>query len=194
MHRFCFFLDWPGWSAEVWAAWVQAVGSVVAIVAAFVIAARQARSDRVRREREYSDRARSLGLYLLPYLRDMSDLNNRIWGYEHPDHDVENTGPNECIAGPIALAAMRVPKALTERIGQLHELGPAARGITTAIYMTVRAQDSMSIDKYGRQLIFDKKEFYDRMWTALGGLTSALNTIEAQFPESHRDATEQSKE
>lgn len=40
---YCFYLDWTGWSPEVWAAWAQAILSAVAIVVAARLATTQTR-------------------------------------------------------------------------------------------------------------------------------------------------------
>jgi hypothetical protein len=47
--EYCFYLDWAGWSPEVWAAWAQAILSAVAIVVAARMATNQDR--RARRSR-----------------------------------------------------------------------------------------------------------------------------------------------
>lgn len=43
MNQFCIYLDWDGFTPEVWAAWTQAILSVVAIFAASSLARRQER-------------------------------------------------------------------------------------------------------------------------------------------------------
>ncbi|WP_343649451.1 hypothetical protein [Stenotrophomonas sp.] len=45
MHQFCFYLDWAGTKPEVWAAWAQALLSVVAIYFAGRFALQQHRRD-----------------------------------------------------------------------------------------------------------------------------------------------------
>ncbi len=68
---------------EVQAAWVQAIGSIAAILIAIAIPAAQHFITMRGTRRERADRARSLGLLLLPHIKSFAAKNEKIWSEEH---------------------------------------------------------------------------------------------------------------
>ncbi|WP_267122929.1 hypothetical protein [Xanthomonas sacchari] len=178
-------LDWP--------AWVQAVGSLLAIAIAIAVPAVQHQLAARERIRESRDRARSLGLELYPYIEEMLRKNNAIWDAEHPDHDVEEAGDNCCFIGARTRKALEIPLEMKEKLASLHQLGPAAEGIQTAVYNIVRATQFLTTKEVRREteifgwtidhrtITFDKKRFYDLMWGALQGMTASQAHIDALF-------------
>ncbi|PPU60020.1 hypothetical protein XacyCFBP1159_13245 [Xanthomonas arboricola pv. corylina] len=176
------------------AAWVQAVGSIAAILIAVAVPAAQHRLATNARSQEAADRARSLGLQLLPHMMSLAEKNGDIWAYEHPDHHVEIAGPDQCFLGERTEQALTVPKGIADVVGQLHELGSAAEGLQHALYNIERARELLTVvmvvpnsdsfygdEPFERTLIFEKTAFYDLMDEALKGLTRSQNKIEALF-------------
>jgi hypothetical protein len=179
-------------------AWVQAVGSIVAILIAVAVPATQHfLTDRKQRQ-EVQDRARSLGLLLLPHIKRFAEHNNNIWAYEHPDHDVEDLRDNVCVLGYRTSGALDVPTEISSRIDELHALGSAAEGVQRAIFNVVSASEFVTeesvarnngrggLSAYPERVVFNKTKFYDLMWDALRGLTDAQNKIEAMFSHDVR--------
>jgi len=194
----CGWIGWCEMRPEVQAAWVQAVGSIVAILMAVAIPAVQHLLAANVRASERADRARSLGLLLLPYIRTFGDRNNEIWDHEHPDDDVEDVRDNVCIAGKITRAALVIPEEISARIDELHDLGNASNGLQRAVFNVLSAKELLAVediprlDDYGDLtpfstfVITDKARFYDLMWDALLGIADSQAKIEALFPHSTR--------
>ncbi|MBH1636363.1 hypothetical protein I5U65_14750 [Stenotrophomonas maltophilia] len=188
---------------EVQAAWVQAIGSIAAILLAVAVPAIQHRLASKERQRQKADLARSLGLMLLPAIQDFGERNNLLWMHEDPDDNVEDLDANSCIAGPVTRAALDVPEAVSKRIHELHDLGPAAEGLQQAVFNVTAARDLMVVRRIDRataggnkisfpeHVIYDKRQFYDLMWGALQGLTDCQNRIESAF--THRARPQQLK-
>ncbi|WP_423169700.1 hypothetical protein [Stenotrophomonas maltophilia] len=179
-------------------AWVQAIGSIVAILIAVAVPATQHYlSDRKQRQ-EAQDKARSLGLLLLPHIASFAELNNNVWLHEHPDDNVEDIRDNACIAGYITRSALEVPEEISDRIDELHVLGPAAEGVQRAVFNVISAGELVVFEDVPRENAFgsmsdhrepviqDKTKFYDLLWDALGGLTISQVKIEEMFPHAKR--------
>ncbi|MBN7848353.1 hypothetical protein J0L38_00975 [Stenotrophomonas maltophilia] len=172
-------------------AWVQAIGSIVAILIAIAVpAAQHFLSDRKQRL-ESEDRARSLALLLLPSIQDFSARNNRVWSAESPAGGVEEFGEVGCIVGPLAENALDIPAAITAVVTRIHELGPAAEGVQRAIYCITRARALVtSANTYSRgvatvrTVAIDKVEFYQLLWDAKKGLNRSEALIRALFATS----------
>ncbi|MCI1053758.1 hypothetical protein MOQ19_09570 [Stenotrophomonas maltophilia] len=174
-------------------AWVQAIGSIVAILIAVAVPATQHFLSSRKQQQESLDKARSLGLLLLPAIRTFGERNHDIWEFEHPDDGVEDLRVNACIAGSRAIDALEIPAIISARIDELHALGPAASGIQRAVFNVVAAaefvveEDFVRFDGMGTELestenvIFDKARFYELMWDALRGLTDSQNKIEGML-------------
>ncbi|WP_155760482.1 hypothetical protein [Stenotrophomonas maltophilia] len=189
---------WPCLTQAEWASWVQAIGSIAAILIAIAIPATQHYIAARSRQREALDRSRSLGLQLLPHIQAFVQRNNEIWANEHPDDHVKDRGENSCLLGPKAQLALEVPAAIESEVNRLHELGPAAEGLQRAVYNIARAKELVTItyvkgpsSSFGsitqkKPVIFDKAEFYDLMWDALKGLTASQNKIEEFFDHGAR--------
>ncbi|QNH11194.1 hypothetical protein [Xanthomonas sp. SI] len=195
----------PGWLKDpAGPAWMQAVGSIAAILIAVAVPAAQHWLSAQTRRREAADRARSLGLLLLPHIKAFAESNNEVWEHEHPDHDVTNHGDNACFLGERTRSALAIPEGIIREVGRLHELAGAAEGIQRAIYNIESARELLTQKEFVlhenalfgdtveyRTLVFDKKEFYDLLWDALSGITSALNQIESFFKHGSRLAASQ---
>jgi len=187
---------WPKLTVEQWAAWVQAIGSIVAILIAVAVPATQHFLAAKKQQQESLDRARSLGLMLLPAIRDLSERINRVWSHEDPDGGVEDIRENACIAGYWALEALEMPAVLTARSHELYLLGQAANGVQRAVFNVQYAGDlvveielsedsSNGITIYKTEkIIYDKTNFYELISDALRGLTDSQNKIEAMFSKS----------
>ncbi|HDX0835773.1 TPA: hypothetical protein RNS87_000132 [Stenotrophomonas maltophilia] len=151
-----------------------------------------------RRTLESEDRARSLGLHLLPHIRDFAEKNKALWKHENPDAEsYENDGENGGFAGPRTLAALDIPHEIHASITDIHQLGPAAKGLQQAIYGVIAAKKLIgtksfsTLNQYVRtstvnNYIEDKKAFYNLMFGVLNGLTDSQGAIEAMFPVNAR--------
>lgn len=183
-------LDWP--------AWVQAVGSLLAIAIAIAVPAVQHQLAARERLRETRDRARSLSLELYPSIEEMLQRNNAIWDLEHPDHDVEDLDTNACFIRHRTYGALDIPREMKERLANLHQLGPAAEGIQIAVYNINRAAQLLTTKEVKindglfargpiiKTITFDKSHFYDLMWGALQGLLASQRHIDALFESGPR--------
>jgi len=174
-------------------AWVQAIGSVVAILIAVAVPATQHFLAAKKQQQESLDRARSLGLMLLPAIRELSERINRMWSHEDPDGGVVDIREDACIAGHWTLEALDMPTVLTGHSHELHLLGQAANGVQRAVFNVQYAGDlvaevelseeaSNGITVYKTEkVIYEKTNFYELMWDALRALTDSQNRIEAMF-------------
>lgn len=191
---FCWQFDplgWPCLSQSEWASWVQAAGSILAILIAIAVPAIQHWLSERRKKAEALDKARSFGLMLLPHIQAYGERLNRIWTNEHPD-EVEEYDVNRCILGNIARHCLEIPSELTEQVDNLHLLRPAARGVQMAIFNVTKANTLRTTHDFRtdsifdngistRTVTFDKKQFYDLLWAALSGLTQSENHIYSFF-------------
>ena len=180
-------------TSEQWAAWVQAIGSITAILIAVAVPATQHYVSEREKRSEKADRARSLGLLLLPHITKFGENINAVWSFEHPDDDVEALGDSVCAAGPITLGSLEVPEHIVARIHELHELGAAAAGLQRAIFNVTSALELVGYanvfrrDAIGKEIevtvkaIHEKDRFYDLLWDALMGLNESQTRIEGIF-------------
>jgi hypothetical protein len=112
------------------AAWVQAIGSIVAIVVAFWIAYSEGRQTKKREEArtasEEADRlrrAQALALMIMPELAALEGTLDRLWDrlWAHVDTD------------HLSFQAVTVPKTILEVADQLYLLGGAGGSILQMI-------------------------------------------------------------
>lgn len=173
-------------------AWVQAIGSIAAILIAVAVPAVQHYMADRARQRESMDKARSFGLMLLPHIQLYGERLDSIWSKEDPD-EVEEYETNCCILGPTVRWCLDVPTEITDEVENLHLLGPAARGLQLAIFSVTKAKTLVTTDSFPikselfgnattkRTVTFDKKQFYDLMWEAQVGVTQSENRIYSFF-------------
>ncbi|HEL3784046.1 TPA: hypothetical protein UM046_004323 [Stenotrophomonas maltophilia] len=178
-------------------AWVQAIGSIIAILIAVAVPAAQHFLAGKKQQQETLDRARSLGLMLLPHIQKFADSNSAIWVKEIPENADYELGKDGCFVGPLTEQALEIPPVITSVISRLHELGPAAEGLQIAVYNVMRARELLSIYTFternelfgetvtSRRVTYEKGKFYHRLGTALHGLHRSQANIEAFFPQSH---------
>lgn len=174
-------------------AWVQAIGSIVAILIAVAVPSAQHYLTERKQEREMADKARSLGLMLLPHIQEFAERNNAVWTDEDPDEHAQSLGEDACVIGPLAESALNIPPAITAVISRIHELGPAAEGLQRAIYNVTRARELMIVTGAtvehlqsgplykSRMATYSKSKFYGLLWDTLAALTTSQNRIEAFF-------------
>ena len=106
-------------SADVdWPAWVQAVGSVVAIFVAVIVPLRMQRQAKIEKDAEAKLKARSLAAELV---NDLSDLTAAVHVLQ--EDAVRTLG--DVLASDIAFQRTKIPDVLKHRAAQLHELGSA---------------------------------------------------------------------
>jgi hypothetical protein len=177
--------SWIGWCAlgvQGQAAWVQALGSIAAILVAIAVPAYQHRVTRRREGQAASLRARALSLAVLADLEIVAKRLDAIWTFEHPDtlpnvHD----NPGTKNLGHRTLAAIEIPQTLQSRIDTLHEMGPGGDAALRCIHHLVRARELVTGLPGDVQVTFDADRFYDFLWAATGDVVSALNRIDAHF-------------
>lgn len=171
-------IDWPSW--------VQAVGSVIAILVAVAVPAAQHAAGERRMHREARSKAMSLSLYLMPYLEEVGQRLNGVWGYEHPETLYYPPG-GQPLAGPRTRAALELPAALIDRIDSLHELGIAAEATLRMVHDIIRSREAMTYDiDEGEAYVFEPKRFYDLLWSATRANAAAINAIYDMFPPDKR--------
>lgn len=179
----------PKLTAEQWAAWVQAIGSIIAILIAIAIPAVQHKLASRREEAATLNKARSLGLFIRPAIEEFGRTLDAVWDNEDPE-EFEAIGwvvdTNQCCLGGYAYSALQIPKALISSLATLHELGPAAAGILRAIHCVQSAKELTTKGSSGGPVIYDMELFYDHLWDATKGVTNSLNAIDAFFPRRKR--------
>ncbi|WP_057921134.1 hypothetical protein [Lysobacter capsici] len=127
-------LDAPCLSQTLWAAWVQAVGSVLAIAVAIAVPFWQHRKDRGDRAADKKLRARSLALAVLgPLQSHHGNLLTLIYQFES-----EKGNPSRAV---VALET-RPNKQLEAFIPLSHELGPAASQFQDAMRISQSVSDT----------------------------------------------------
>lgn len=130
-------------SASDWAAWVQAIGSIVAIAIAIAIPLMLNRIERRALRQEKILRAKSFGLALLPGLEQLiSNIKTANWRYREMEDEDDYK---------FVLRYLEIPDVLASHTTNLHELGDAGNLL----------QDALAQIPPLRTLINDH-EFHDR--------------------------------
>ncbi len=154
----------PGarWTSSEWAAWVQAVGSVAAILAAVLIATWQREADR--RQREYAEllEARSLALYMF---RHGKKLRRSLHGALK---EVMRQG-TDAVQWQVKGAV--IPQQLWDEVPRMHKLGTAGQQFIRAIYRMDQARDLIDagvvwpdkFEQYANHLRFARTHAIDAM-------------------------------
>jgi hypothetical protein len=118
-----------------WPAWVQAVGSVLAIFAAIGIAMWQRQMERADRKVANASAARSLGVVVL---REVRELRNRLLKAPNkvraPFHESQGN----------AVSTIHIPQALWDVAPALHTLGPPSNAVTSALFHLQEARELTS--------------------------------------------------
>lgn len=119
MNQFCFYLDWSGWKPEVWAAWVQAIGAIAAIIFSYLAGSR---AERARRKQE-QERARSYGYLVIPELELLwNNIHNAKSEFDRLPADDE-----------IITRWLTTSPKLSALLPELHHLGDASIAIHQAL-------------------------------------------------------------
>lgn len=121
----CELIGWCSLKPEVQAAWVQAVGSIVAILVAIAVPAWQRAEQRA--DARYADalRARSVAAVIF---RAVKDLRDEIEQSFHWLEDARQRGRKQ------ATLYVALPEALADRKEQLHLLGEPGSNLLRAMY------------------------------------------------------------
>jgi hypothetical protein len=142
-----------GWSAEVWAAWTQAVGSVVAILAAVRIAVWQRKESDKRQATSDALAARSMAANFLP---SVSTLVGRL--------SVECRHASNLVGSTVS--PTQIPSDLWDNRGSLHVLGNPGGELLNAVFHIMESRQyisqsnevaSNSLDKYKSSIDAAKK-------------------------------------
>ncbi|MBB5875871.1 hypothetical protein [Xanthomonas sp. 3498] len=148
-------IDWP--------AWVQAVGSVLAICAAVLIARWQRISELLDTRDREARAALSLGAVLLTDIKRLrSNLQEAVWSveYQHPD------------CGTVS--SRLVPEQLWRNVAELHRLGEPGSQLLRAVF---RYQEAMDVAEIGILLPEEYPQYLEHMRAALAHCDSALEGI-----------------
>ena len=141
----CHFAGWAYLSLAEQAAWLQAIGSVLAIFVAIVLAESGRRRDQRTRTTESARRGRSVALVVLPevvrWKQGLKKLSQAI--LEHGLHHALAHEENQWGSLPFG-----VPIDVSEKIDGLPDLGAAGTSLQNAIYLShslrTREQEVMS--------------------------------------------------
>lgn len=192
VKSFCWQFDplgWPCLSQSEWASWVQAAGSILAILIAIAVPAAQHWLSEQRKKAEALDKARSFGLFIRPAIEAFERKLQKVWDDEDPEDirfpaDIE---VNQCILQPVAQAALSIPEELIKHISLLHQLDRASNGVLKAIHCVQSARELTTFDpSLNEPVVFDKKAFYEHLSEATYGLGDCLITIDRFFPRKER--------
>lgn len=115
-----------------WPAWVQAVGSVLAIFAAIGIAMWQRQAERADRRLDNASAAKSLAVVVL---REVRELRNRLLKAPNkvrvPFHESQGK----------PVATIHIPQQLWDVAPALHTLGPPSDAVTSALFHLQEARE-----------------------------------------------------
>lgn len=182
----CAFVDWFSLDANAQAAWVQAIGSIVAIFIAVLVPALQHFFAVRRDERQAKLKARSLGLAVRPDLEDLASRLDTIWSYESPDAKEEPIRVlRDRALGAYTLGALDLSPALVSKIPTLHDIGNASDPALSAIHNVLRAKDYVTKGVDGFYPI-DPQAFYDHLYEATKQCMHALHRIDGLLSPSIR--------
>jgi hypothetical protein len=126
-------MAWLRWGPEVWAAWVQAVGSVLGIAVAVLVPWYVFRKERNRQEMERAQRAKGYALTLLPFVRKLA---NKIRQVEYQIAQEDSHLHLDDISKNIS-----IPPELQQQAIIMHELGHSGGLLQDSMRMTVRLVD-----------------------------------------------------
>lgn len=149
-----------------WPAWVQAVGSVLAICAAVLIARWQRISERLDAQRRETLEARSLGAVLL---RDIKRFRSNL---ERGISRLDSAGPTE----GIPVNKQIVPDELWARVADIHRLGDPGSDLLRAIFHQQEARD---IVERGILWPEEREAYLEQMHRALELCETTINGIRA---------------
>ncbi|WP_164116150.1 hypothetical protein [Stenotrophomonas maltophilia] len=162
--------EWIGWCAlkpEAQAAWVQAVGSVIALgIAVGVPVSLHARSRKADARKEVL-RARGFALFILPDAEEMLRLFRRA-GYVARGEDGDE--PDSKAAADVLV----IPPQIQERVTQLHELGDAAEKLQRAIAKGLEAKQQLEYEHFYNS---EGGEYYDPIEQAIEDLPKPEDAI-----------------
>jgi len=180
-------------AGQIWPAWLQAFGSVIAILVAVAVPAVLYRASQAKQATADRLKARSLGLILLPHLEEMSNKLNGVWDYEHPGEAPNDTEfPKQKHIGRITIAALAVPDGILRHGEALHELMEAGESVMAAVHHLTQATTLKTQGPSGPHGLFvgtfviDEERFYDLLWNAHMEVGRAIDTINQWFPKLKR--------
>ncbi len=165
----CEFIGWCALKPEVQAAWVQAVGSIVAIAVAVVVPLVLAAKERSRVSTERLFRAKSYAFVLRP---QVASVRSRILSARHRWNKNPTALDYDHIVEPLA-----VPEAITEKLLDMHEVAEAGiyiQQLVIAVDQTRR--DVIAQHDYWRNggSIMDE-------WNREVGILPEPNNVDASF-------------
>lgn len=151
MHEFCFYLSWAGWKPEVWAAWVQAIGSVVAIAVAVSIPWWQHRRERREKSHDAALMARSMATAYLRYVKEFhQNLSEGL---------IELGQCNPATRQRWTLSWIVIPQQLWDDVKSMHHLGDPGGYVLRSIYNLL---ESRAILADGSVLVADQYSNYEQ--------------------------------
>lgn len=115
-----------------WPAWVQAVGSVLAILAAIGIAMWQRHVERADRKAADASAARSLGVVVLREVRELRMRLHNVAGRVRVPYSEAQGKP---------IPTVHIPQALWDVAPALHTLGRPSDAITSALFHIQEARN-----------------------------------------------------
>lgn len=170
MNQFCFYLDWSGWKPEVWAAWVQAIGAIGAIIFSYLAGSR---AERARKRREH-ERARSYGFLVIPQLELLwNNILNAKSEFDRLPADDERI-----------TRWLTISPQLSALLPELHHLGDASIAIHEALNAVETFRDDIEANHY---YIRNDGMLYDRNGEFLDELQKPTD-IEDSFANARRAA------
>lgn len=178
--------EWIGWCAlkpEAQAAWVQAVGSVLALcIAVCVPLYLHARAKEADARKEML-RARGFALFILPDAEEMLRIFRRA-NYVARGEDGDE--PDSKAAADVLI----IPPKIQERVTQLHDLGDSAAKLQRAIAKGLEAKERLDYEHFYHS---QGGEYYDpveqtvedlpKPEEASGVLRDAVNLAEEAIKE-----------
>ena len=166
-------VGWPCLTQNAWAAWVQAVGSILAILVAVGIAWWQRSHERREAALDRGRIAKRTAIHLLPFVQDIGillvSINNR--------EALDQVAVDPKVLGPIAISLLD-HQGVQAIASSLDCLGDAEIPAQDMVYNIHRARELVEGNKNDGYTVRSPRKFYARMREATTAVTAFLDTTD----------------
>lgn len=163
----------PCLTQNAWAAWVQAVGSILAILVAVGIAWWQRSHERTEAALDRERIAKRTAIHLLPFVQDIGrilvSINNR--------EALDQVAVDARVLGPIAISLLD-HQGVHAIASSLDRLGDAEIPAQDVVYNIHRARELVEGNKADGYTVRSPRKFYERMRAATTAVTAFLDTAD----------------
>ncbi|SBV35440.1 hypothetical protein STPYR_10370 [uncultured Stenotrophomonas sp.] len=170
-------LSWPCLTQAEWAAWFQAISSVVAIIVALAIPAFQWRMARREKARDDEAVTAATAAQMLPHIQDIGRTLTQIINGEGPKLGSTPSGP----IGPEASALIN-HKSVDILSASLRSLGPVRNTASKVVFNIYRAREIVETNGSTVET-WSNRKFYGRLQAAQTATAQTLDQIDKLFSD-----------